>query len=254
MNEDDKEKCHLVLYWHYTIIDLFPPAEFSRQDIKDGIEFLKIFHVNKYKKSIIDKKELYKDSKRAAAFTRLKIEVPQKYYEVDFQKQIEGFKSYTGLPPRPSVEQLASIYGYDKYPTSQEDLDWEERIFRDQKEIDKLVQRMIPDDPLAKFFEFVKELKKDVTIPIKTAKSTNSYTPDQYIQVNRQLSLVQDKYKVVQRKLRSKLGFMSNEEFRTIIYDTKKKNGKPNYSKMGKILGYHHTTIKSELKRRDIIP
>ena len=252
-NKDDKKKRRLILYWYYTIMELFPPEIVHRQDIKEGIEFLNTYHSNKCKKKIMPKEELNKNLHFKAKLVKLRLEVPQEYYKIDYQKHLEEFSFYIPLPSRPSVDQLFSRYKSEYYQEVPYDQEITESLIRDRKEIDKLVQRMIPDDPLGKFFKFVKELKKDVTIPIITAKSTNYYTPDQYNQVNRQLELVQGKYKVVQRKLRSKLGSMSDEEFKTIIYDTKKKNGKPNFTQIGKKLGYHPTTIKSELMRRGII-
>ena len=111
------------------------------------------------------KKKLIKNLHRRAVLVKIKLEVPQEYYRVDYQKQLEQFRSHTGLPSRPSVDELVSRYEYDIYNNPFESPDWRERLDKEREEIDKLVQRMIPDDPMGKFLKFIEELEMDGIVP-----------------------------------------------------------------------------------------
>ena len=243
-------------------MELFPPQEFDRKDIKAGIDFLKVYHSNKRKNPIMPIKELIKTLNRKSALVRLKLEVPQEKYNVDYQKQLEEFKSHTGLPIRPSVDELISRYnyGYESYQDVMENQDWDESLTKERKEIDKLVERMIPDDPLGKFFEFIEELKKDGKVSTIPDESEGSEKSDKDTAVHHELGAAHNVIKAqrtIISKLRKKEKFLlrdlSDGQLKEILYETKKRNGKPNYTKMGDHFGCHRTTVKSELKRRGII-
>ena len=242
-------------------MELFPPEEFDRKDIEEGIDFIKTYHSNKSKKIIMPEEELNKNLYFKAKLVKLRLEVPQEHYSVDYQKHLEESSFYLPLPSRPSVDQLFSRYKSEYYPDVPYDQEMTESLIRDRKEIDKLVQRMIPDDPLAKFFEFIEKLKKKGEISTLTDESEGSEKSVRDVSVHHELGAAENiikKQNMVIRKLRKKekylLRELNNEELNELIFNTKKKNGKPNFSEMSKILGYHRTTIKSELKRRGIIP
>ena len=146
---------------------LFPPEEFDRKDIEEGIDFIKTYHSNKSKKIIMPEEELNKNLYFKAKLVKLRLEVPQEHYSVDYQKHLEESSFYLPLPSRPSVDQLFSRYKSEYYPDVPHDQEVTENLIRDRKEISKLVQRMIPDDPLGKFFEFIEELKKEGVVPAR---------------------------------------------------------------------------------------
>ena len=58
----------------------------------------------------------------------------------------------------------------------------------------------------------------------------------------------------LRKKTKYSLRHLSDEQLERLAYETRKKNGKPHFSKMGERLGCHHTTIKNELKRRNLLP
>ena len=72
-------------------------------------------------------------------------------------------------------------------------------------------------------------------------------------QTNRQLETAHNVIKAIKRKSDQKLSDTTSEEFKEIAFNTRKKNGKINLTEIAKFFGVHRTTVKNELKRRNLL-
>ena len=66
------------------------------------------------------------------------------------------------------------------------------------------------------------------------------------------LKVYTNKIKTLKKKTNFKLGSLSNEEIEKLADECRKKNGKLNYTEMGRRLGRDPKTVKSEIERRNL--
>lgn len=267
MNKENKSERDLILYWYYTITMLAPPKNIDNQDIKKGINILKTSYINKYKIRIRDWNNLKKGQVFAAVKLRLK--VPQKHYYVELknalEKSIEINKKNNDMPElgdylssKSTVSEIAS-----RYEELILDSDHHAGVWTniELEEYNTLIRLMIPDDHSQIFFALCKKLNEEIMVIPNTNETEKANMVDRdIVLLNNQLSVAHDVGKKqgkellqLRNKTKYSLRHLSDEQLKEILYETKKQNGKPNYTKMGEYFGYHRTTIKSEIDRRNII-
>jgi len=96
---------------------------------------------------------------------------------------------------------------------------------------------------------FIPYSKPDDTKGDNQGFEQRDYEKEGFIRQNRKL---RNKVKALRKKERLKLGNISNNELEQIADQTRKKNGKINYTQMGKRLGVSKDTIRSTIQLRNL--
>jgi hypothetical protein len=96
---------------------------------------------------------------------------------------------------------------------------------------------------------FIPYSKPDDTKGDNQGFEQRDYEKEGFIRQNRKL---RNEVKALRKKERLKLGNISNNELEQIADQTRKKNGKINYTQMGKRLGVSKDTIRSTIQLRNL--
>jgi len=250
----EKVERNLFLYWYYIINEMFP-ADKQDEKIKGAMITLKDVYLSKFERDILE------DPPEVDALVKLKLEVPKKYYDIDYKdiirdgkakniekdyKDIRRFSS--GRPSIPTVKFISKRYKW-LLPNPRVELSDNTYVL---KAVDDLIVKLIPKPVLAHFTDFITSLiNDDFTFPIDSTeiKSEELSNEERKAHIG-EIKQLHDIIKKQSRKLKYDLGRKTEEELNEIAYRTRKKNGTVNYAGIARELGYHPTTVKAEFVRR----
>ena len=131
------------------------------------------------------------------------------------------------------------------------------KIVEIEKRIEKYMDLMLDlGIPLQKHIENYIQLR-DLVKEYETTESNQQSQivdaeKDDLEMTSRQLVVAQNIVKKLRRRTRFKLADMTDSDLENIADDTRMKNGKINYTKMGNFLGVSRETVRREITKRKL--
>ncbi len=131
------------------------------------------------------------------------------------------------------------------------------KIVEIEKRIEKYMDLMLDlGIPLPKHIENYIQLR-DLVKEYETTESNQQSQvvdakKDELEMTSRQLEVAQNIVKKLRRRTRFKLADMTDSDLENIADDTRMKNGKINYTKMGNFLGVSRETVRREITKRKL--